>query len=148
MRLAKIAAIAAVLGIAGCGSGGTKTVTPSSTAGGSRGATVSVTESEFKLSPTNLTVKKSGPVTFTVANAGKIPHSLSVEGQGTEKRIPGTIAPGASQTLKITLKPGKYEWYCPVDGHKGMGMKGTITVAGKGSSSTKRSSGATTSGSY
>jgi len=69
-------------------------------------------------------------VTISVRNTGKVAHSLEVEGNGVEKRIPGTIAPGSSKTLKITLKPGKYEWYCPVDGHKGLGMKGQITVAG------------------
>jgi len=31
----------------------------------------------------------------------------------------------------VTLpKAGTYEIYCPVDGHKGLGMKGTITVGG------------------
>ena len=26
------------------------------------------------------------------------------------------------------LKPGEYEFYCPVDGHKQGGMEGTLTV--------------------
>jgi uncharacterized cupredoxin-like copper-binding protein len=28
----------------------------------------------------------------------------------------------------VTLKPGEYEYYCPVDGHKAGGMEGTLTV--------------------
>jgi uncharacterized cupredoxin-like copper-binding protein len=28
----------------------------------------------------------------------------------------------------VKLPKGKYEFYCPVDGHKQMGMKGELTV--------------------
>jgi uncharacterized cupredoxin-like copper-binding protein len=28
----------------------------------------------------------------------------------------------------VNLKPGTYEFYCPVDSHKAQGMKGTLTV--------------------
>ena len=31
--------------------------------------------------------------------------------------------------MTANLKPGKYEFYCPVDGHKAAGMKGTLTVS-------------------
>jgi uncharacterized cupredoxin-like copper-binding protein len=30
--------------------------------------------------------------------------------------------------VTVDLKAGKYEFYCPVDGHKQAGMKGTLTV--------------------
>ncbi|MEA2255744.1 MAG: Copper binding protein plastocyanin/azurin family, partial [Solirubrobacteraceae bacterium] len=29
-------------------------------------------------------------------------------------------------------KKGTYEWYCPIDGHRGRGMEGKIAVAGGG----------------
>jgi hypothetical protein len=33
----------------------------------------------------------------------------------------------------VTLpKNGTYEMYCPVDGHKALGMKGKLTVGGSG----------------
>jgi plastocyanin len=132
MRTAIIGAMSLAVGLTSCGGGGsTKTVAPSpSTPSARSGQQVRVAESEFKLDPGNLDVKKSGPITIMVHNKGKIAHSLAVEGNGIDKRIPGTIAPGSSKTLQLTLKPGKYEWYCPVDGHKGLGMKGEITVAG------------------
>ena len=48
-----------------------------------------------------------------------------------------------SATLKVELnKPGTYEFYCPIDGHKQQGMKGQIKVAGGGFGSA--SEGATT----
>jgi uncharacterized cupredoxin-like copper-binding protein len=30
--------------------------------------------------------------------------------------------------VTVDLKPGKYEFYCPVDSHKQAGMTGTLTV--------------------
>ena len=144
MKRATIAAAALGIGLVGCGGGGgTKGAAPKPAAAGS--PTVRVKESEYKLQPSNLKVKKSGSVSFKAVNKGKIAHSLEVEGNGLEKRIPGTIQPGSSKSLTATLKPGKYEWYCPVDGHKALGMKGEITVAGgsggKSSSSSKGKGG-------
>ena len=41
------------------------------------------------------------------------------------------LQPGQSDTIKVKLnKAGSYEWYCPIDSHKQMGMKGEITVQG------------------
>jgi plastocyanin len=71
----------------------------------------------------------AGTVTFTVTNAGSIPHALEVEGQGIEQET-GVIQPGASATLTLTLKPGTYEVYCPVgnDSHKQLGMETELKV--------------------
>jgi hypothetical protein len=65
----------------------------------------------------------AGPVTFRIKNAGTIPHGFEVEGNGIEKEVE-SIAAGDSATLAVTLKPGKYEVYCPVgdDSHKRLGM--------------------------
>jgi hypothetical protein len=82
-------------------------------------------------------------VALQAKNDGQVAHSLEVEGPTGESKLPSTLDPGQSGTLKVDFsKPGKYVWYCPVDGHKGMGMKGEITVAaansaaGSGSGST------------
>ncbi|MFE2147674.1 copper-binding protein [Streptomyces sp. NPDC059456] len=68
-----------------------------------------------------------GPYTFTLRNTGHHEHALEIEGPGGEQRSK-TLAPGESGTLGITLKGGTYELYCPVDGHKDLGMKTQITV--------------------
>ena len=69
---------------------------------------------------------------FKGVNDGTTAHALAVEGKGVD--MDGAeISPGSSGTLKVTLpKTGTYEIYCPVDGHKGLGMKGTVTVGGAG----------------
>src|SRR5579862_5791273 len=58
--------------------------------------------SEWKVELSAPTIA-AGTVTFTVANAGSIPHALEVEGQGLEKQT-AVIQPGATATLTLTLK--------------------------------------------
>ncbi|MBX5468631.1 MAG: cupredoxin domain-containing protein [Thermoleophilaceae bacterium] len=104
-------------------------------------ATVEVTETDFKLDPSNPTVK-AGVVDLKVKNDGKTAHNLEVEGPGGEVRLPNDLQPGDSGVVKVDVsKPGKYEFYCPVDGHKGLGMKGTVTVT-KGGTASSQGSGA------
>jgi len=84
--------------------------------------------SEWKVELSQGTIA-AGRVTFTVTNAGSIPHALEVEGQGIEQETT-VIQPGASATLTLTLKPGTYEVYCPVgtDSHKKLGMETHLKV--------------------
>jgi plastocyanin len=121
-----------------------------SAGGGSVQQTIQISEQEYSLNPSTVTVSKTGSYEFRVTNNGKIAHALEVEGNGVEEKI-GDIQPGAAATLRVTLtKDGSYEVYCPIDGHRSQGMKGTLTV-GSGSGSggmTTDDAGTTTSGGY
>jgi uncharacterized cupredoxin-like copper-binding protein len=104
-------------------------------------AAVSATLSEWKVELSQPTVT-AGPVAFTVTNTGTVPHAFEVEGQGIEKETE-VIQPGASATLKLMLKPGNYEVYCPVggDSHKHLGMETHLRVVStKGASASGPSS--------
>jgi plastocyanin len=74
-----------------------------------------------------------GTVTFTVTNAGSIPHGFEVEGPGVEKET-ASIQPGEKATLTLNLKAGEYEIYCPVgnESHKKLGMVTHLRVGGAG----------------
>ena len=61
-------------------------------------------------------------------NDGKIEHDLVVEGNGVDEKTP-TIEPGESATLKVDLKPGTYDVYCSIPGHKQAGMDVKLTVS-------------------
>ena len=91
--------------------------------------------SEWKVELSEVTVA-AGAVTFTVTNAGSIPHGFEVEGHGIERQT-ALIQPGSSATLTLTLQLGTYEVYCPVgeDSHKKLGMETHLTVGAKGSGS-------------
>jgi uncharacterized cupredoxin-like copper-binding protein len=70
---------------------------------------------------------KAGKVTITMDNPSSVPHAVAVEGNGVDKDGE-TVTSGGKSTVSVDLKPGTYEFYCPVDGHKQAGMKGELTV--------------------
>jgi plastocyanin len=69
---------------------------------------------------------KPGKVTIDFDNPSQVPHAVEVEGNGVEEETKKVTNGKASVT--VNLKKGKYEFYCPVDGHKQAGMEGTLTV--------------------
>jgi plastocyanin len=137
--LGAVVVVAALTG--GCGGNGASSKKASSTSaptssGGTVVKTVTVRETEYKLRPNAISLPKAGTYVFKGVNDGTTAHALAVEGHGVD--MDGAeISPGGSGTLKVTLpKAGAYEIYCPVDGHKGLGMKGTVTVGGAGAGGT------------
>ena len=133
--LGAVVVVAAVSG--GCGGYGGSKNKPASTSssaasGGAVIKTVSVHESEYKLSPNTISLSKPGTYIFKGVNDGTVTHALAVEGNGVDQDS-ADISAGSSGTLKVTLpKAGTYEIYCPVDGHKGLGMEGKITIGKTG----------------
>ena len=112
------------------GSDSTTTGAPSAS-----GATIDVTATDFHFGPPALTAE-AGTTTFKLTNNGQTSHALTIEGNGIEETS-DTISPGDSTELTVELAEGEYEIYCPVDGHKDMGMVGTLTVgSGGGGAST------------
>jgi uncharacterized cupredoxin-like copper-binding protein len=88
-----------------------------------------VKETEFALAPADATAS-AGKLTIKVTDGGQIGHALSIEkaGPGGKDVESGPIAPGSSKSVTVTLKPGTYEWYCPIGNHKAQGMVGKLTV--------------------
>ena len=79
----------------------------------------------LKFDKTELTAKP-GKVTITMDNPSDVPHAVEVEGNGVEEETK-TLTNGTAD-LTVDVKAGKYEFYCPVDGHREAGMEGTLTV--------------------
>jgi plastocyanin len=146
MRAAVPILALALLAVPGCGEK-RETTTGGASTQQSSPAAVTVSETEFKLSPASLEAE-GGKVSIEVKNDGSTEHALEVEGPNGEVETP-TLAPGKSATLTADLKPGTYEMYCPIDGHKDKGMKGELVVGGGGSgggTSTDDSGGADDNG--
>jgi plastocyanin len=87
---------------------------------------LSASKSSLKFNTKSLTAKH-GKVTLKMANPSAFPHAVAVEGHGVDKDG-NTVNKGGTSTVTVTLKKGKYTFYCPVDGHRKAGMKGTLTV--------------------
>jgi uncharacterized cupredoxin-like copper-binding protein len=136
-RFAALFAIGAAVAVpmVGCGGSSSDSSTsnaaaPPSTSGGASGAgaKVDLTATDFKFDPSDPSVK-AGNVTFNLKNDGQVTHSLEIEDvNGEDKELEGEVSPGSNGTLTVDLKPGTYEFYCPVANHKQMGMTGEITV--------------------
>jgi uncharacterized cupredoxin-like copper-binding protein len=158
-RLAIVAPLVVLL--AGCGSSAStststttappaaasSTSTSSSIAAGAPAGSLTLSETEFKITPKTDTVASAGKVTITVKNNGKIVHALAVQTPAGVVKT-GNIAPGATATLTVDLaKAGSYTFYCPIDGHRGLGMVGTLTVGGGGGSASSGGASAASSSS-
>jgi plastocyanin len=121
--------------VAGCGGGAdtTQTTLPAENVPAAPKATHSVVvrETEFKLDPAQAAGGEEGLVTIQIVNEGKLAHSLAVDGPNGLVEVDGQVEPGQEGTLEADLdRPGTYTWYCPLDGHRGKGMTGSITVGG------------------
>ena len=98
----------------------------SSNAGGSGPVPVGLTE--FAMTPAAITVPKGGSIAVT--NNGAMVHNLAIIDTAVKTQ---DLAAGESETLDLSaLKPGKYEIFCSISGHKDSGMTGTLIVTDGG----------------
>jgi plastocyanin len=141
--LAVVVPLAAGVLVAGCGgsdnssstatsapakakSTATKAASSSSSGSGSTLALSADPSGALKFNKKVLSTK-SGAVTINMKNPSSVPHGIAVEGNGVDKDGQA-VTSGGTSTVSVTLKPGKYTFYCPVDSHKQAGMQGTLTV--------------------
>jgi plastocyanin len=143
MRTLTLIALVCALAIvaAGCGddddgggSGNSSSNTQTSTSSGSGGGggkkqTLKLSADPggaLKFDKSTLTATP-GKVEIVMDNPSSLPHAVEIEGQGVE--VSGdTVEKGGVSKAAATVKAGKYEYYCPVDGHRAAGMEGTLTV--------------------
>jgi uncharacterized cupredoxin-like copper-binding protein len=152
MRILVLVPLALLLAACGGGyGGGSKSSSNGSAAGGAIVQTIRISEKEYSLTPSTVTLPKSGTYSFEITNNGSITHAFNLEqtgGEGHEVEA-GDITPGSRKTVKFTFAAGKrYEMYCPIDGHRAQGMEGTISVGGAaGGTTTTNPEGQTTTSS-
>jgi plastocyanin len=137
--------LVAALTLAACGGGddegsaggaeatATETAAPTETAteesGGGGGGTLQLAapaDGSLKFDKTELDAK-AGKVTIDFDNPSSVPHAVEIEGNGVEEETETVTKDKASVT--VDLKPGTYEFYCPVGNHRAEGMEGKLTVS-------------------
>ncbi|HXJ63771.1 MAG TPA: plastocyanin/azurin family copper-binding protein [Actinomycetota bacterium] len=112
--------------------------------GSSSGGKVDVGLKEFSISPNAQSVK-AGDVTFDVTNDGTTQHEMVLirtddapadlpfeNGEASETGSVGEVAElnaGASGTLNVDVKPGRYVMICNLPGHYTAGMRTEFTVS-------------------
>jgi uncharacterized cupredoxin-like copper-binding protein len=70
---------------------------------------------------------KPGKVTIKMDNPSPVQHAVSILGNGVDASG-NTVGTGGVSTVSATLPAGRYDFYCPVDGHKQAGMAGRLIV--------------------
>jgi plastocyanin len=122
------------------GSGTTTTTSAPATTGPSTQVTATLTEFHLALSVSTFA---AGSYTFDAKNAGSATHALAIHGPGVAAQT-AALQPGQDAKLTVVLAAGSYDVYCPIDGHKMLGMDSTITVGAAPAQAT--SSAASTGG--
>lgn len=97
-------------------------------ASAAEGKAVRVSEVEYRISVAEKNLH-AGSYSFDVKNDGQLQHDLTIDGPGVSKAATPLIDSGSSAKLHVTLKPGTYDLYCSVPGHKQQGMDTKITVS-------------------
>ena len=76
---------------------------------------------------TKVATAPAGPIEIDSKNAASIQHDIAIEGNGVNTKG-AVVQNGGTSTIKVTLKPGKYTFFCTLPGHRAGGMEGTLTV--------------------
>jgi uncharacterized cupredoxin-like copper-binding protein len=121
MKAAVVALVTLAL-LCGCGGGGSTTTQPS--------GSTKVSMTEFKFTPSDISVS-AGKVVFFVVNDGNgTSHDLVIR-DATGKTIAKSelVSSGDSTVLTVdNIAAGTYTIFCDQAGHEASGMKGTLTV--------------------
>lgn len=103
---------------------------PPAKAGGAAGGSVQVAadpSGQIAYQQKSLSAR-AGKVTIQFTNQAPVPHDVTIA-QGA-RRIGGTSQiTGSKTSATVSLRPGKYTFYCSVDAHRQAGMQGTLTVS-------------------
>jgi mono/diheme cytochrome c family protein len=83
---------------------------------------------------TNKASASAGPVSISMPNMSGVSHNIAVEAGAHEATGGGPVIAASSfvtkgtASIKVTLKPGTYTFFCQAPGHRPAGMFGSITV--------------------
>lgn len=71
----------------------------------------------------------AGRVRLVLRNRGELAHNVALRGRGLRtERIGRVVGTGGVSRITVTLKPGRYTFFCSVFGHEDGGMRGTLVV--------------------
>lgn len=144
IRGSALGVVMLALGLAACGgsssSSSTAASAPAATSsssssaaaapsGGAGGLTEAADPSgALKFTQSSLTAK-AGKDTIKFTNSAPLMHNMTIAtSSGTVVGKTPTFQ-GGTKSVSVTLKPGKYVFYCTVPGHRQGGMQGTLTVS-------------------
>jgi plastocyanin len=141
-KLAALLALAlASVALAACGGGSTTTTTEGEEAGGGAAAETEAAPGgggstvELEADPggalaytTTEADAKTGKVTVEFKNPQGLAHDVAIENEAGETVGKTELIADSQTSTTVKLKPGTYNYYCTVPGHREAGMEGTLVV--------------------
>lgn len=120
-----VAVAAATLLVGGCGGGGGQGAGSTTSMGSTPapGVVLNVTGTEYAFAPPTANAA-AGRTTIRFTNKGTMEHDFVID----VLHIKLPAKPGKSAETTVTLKPGTYEYYCSIPGHRQSGMQGKLMV--------------------
>lgn len=89
---------------------------------------VNMSATEYRFSQSVINAKAGQRISVTLQNAGEMVHDFVVE-TGDGKYSTKKLEPGMSETIEFVVeKPGEYDFYCSIVGHREQGMEGKLVV--------------------
>jgi len=70
----------------------------------------------------------AGRVRLVLRNGASIRHNISIRGKGLRARRGRVVGKGGVSRVTVRLRPGKYTYFCSVQGHQAAGMRGTLRI--------------------
>jgi plastocyanin len=95
--------------------------------GATTSTAVGVTEREWSVALGRLKAPH-GRITFYIRNFGQDDHDLRIRRHRVQIAHTGRIRSGGEATLTVRLKPGVYNVFCDIPGHRQAGMLAHLTV--------------------
>lgn len=87
--------------------------------------TIELTGLDFRFEPAQLRIKAGQSVNIALANRGAIIHDITIPAL----QLQLVAQPGQRAVGSLTAaRPGTYEFYCSVPGHREAGMVGRLVV--------------------
>jgi plastocyanin len=111
--------------VAGCGGNDHKSTRTTTL---EPGGTLMITADEYSFDPGKVVVKGAGPLTIRLHNAGSLPHDIRLRRGGHEIGGTPSFPGGRTESARVRLSAGNYQFLCTVGDHAKLGMRGTLEV--------------------
>lgn len=93
-------------------------------------AHLQATEREFSIVLSRATLP-AGRVSLEGGNLGEDPHDLRLRAADGSVQPLAALSPGATQTVRLDLAPGRYTLFCGLPEHEGLGMHAPLTITAR-----------------
>jgi plastocyanin len=91
---------------------------------------IEIIATEFMFTPGQITATAGETLIVVLVNMGVDDHSITFELPAGDATLGAEVQPGqqGELTMLVPDEPGDHAFYCPVPGHRLLGMEGTLTI--------------------